>query len=70
MPIQYQSTGFETYLDVVKKKMLKFHYHLKCQVITDNRGDIEVYLMISSQNTVFIDNYMKLCQFNNNKRDL
>ena len=62
--------GFETYLDVVKKKMVWFQYHLKCQDITDNRGDIEVYLMISSQNTVFIDNYVNLCQFNTNQSDL
>ena len=47
-----------------------FHYHLKCQDITDNRGDIEIYLIDSSQNSLFIDNYMKLCQFNTNQWDL
>ena len=51
--IQSKSTGFETDLDVIKKVMIYFHYHQKCQDITDNRGDIEVDLMESSQNTVF-----------------
>ena len=39
--------GFETYLDVVKKKIVYFHYQLKCQCqdITDNRDDIEIYFM-------------------------
>ena len=53
MSIQSKSTGFETYLDVIKNKMTYFHYHEKCQDITDNRGDIELDLMESSQNTVF-----------------
>ena len=49
--IQSISSGFETYLDVIKKKMICFHYHKKCQDITDNREDIELDLI---QNTVFI----------------
>ena len=53
MSIQSKSTGFETYLDVIKKKMIYFHYHQKCQDITDNRCDIELDLIQSSQNTVF-----------------
>ena len=51
--IQSKSTGFEIYLDVIKKKMIYIHYHQKCQDITDNRGDIEVDLIASSQNAVF-----------------
>ena len=51
--IQSKSTGYELYLDVIKKKMIYFHYHQKCQDITYNRGDIELDLIQSSQNTVF-----------------
>ena len=51
--IQSKSTRFETYLDVIKKKMVYFHYHKKCQDITDNRGDIELDSIQTSQNTVF-----------------
>ena len=50
--IQSKSTGFETYLDVIKKKMIYFHYHQKCLDITDNRGDIELDLIQSSQYTL------------------
>ena len=53
MPIQSKSTGFENYLDVIKKTMIYFHYHQKCQDIPDNRGDIELELIESSKNTVF-----------------
>ena len=51
--IQLKSTGFETYLDVNKKKMIYFHYHQKCQDITDSTSDIELGLTKSSQNIVF-----------------
>ena len=51
--IQSKSTGFEIYLDEIKKNMISFHYHQKCQDITDNRDDIELDLIESSQNTVF-----------------
>ena len=51
--IQSKSTGYQLYLDVIKKEMIYFHYHQKCQDITDNRGDIELDLIQSSQNTVF-----------------
>ena len=51
--IESKSTGFECYLDVIKKKIIYFHYHQKCQDITDNIGDIELDLIQSSQNTVF-----------------
>ena len=51
--IQSKSTGFETYLVVIKNKMTYFHYHQKCQDITENTGDIELDLIQSSQNTVF-----------------
>ena len=51
--IHSKSTGFETYLDVLQKKIIYFQYHQKCQDITDNRGDIEFDLIESSQITVF-----------------
>ena len=51
--IQSKSTGFETYLDLIKKTMINFHYHQKCQDITDNIGYIELDLIQSSQTTVF-----------------
>ena len=38
--IQSKSTGFETYLDVIEKKMIYFHYHQKFQDITDKEDDI------------------------------
>ena len=56
MSIQSKSTGLETYFDVIKKNMIYFHYHQKCQDITDNRGDIEFDLIQSSQKTVFNSN--------------
>ena len=49
MSVQSKTTGFETHLDVFKKKMIYFHYHQKCPDITDNTGDIELDLMQSSQ---------------------
>ena len=49
MSVQSKSTGFETHWDVFKKKMIYFHYHQKCPDITDNRGDIELDLIQSSQ---------------------
>ena len=45
MSIQSKSIGFETYLDVIKNKMTYFHYHEKCQNITENTGDIELDLI-------------------------
>ena len=53
MSIQLKAIGFETYLDVIKKQMFYFHYHLKYQDITDSTGDIELDFTKSSQNTVF-----------------
>ena len=53
MSIQSKTTGFEIYLDVIKEKMIYIHYHQKCQDITDNKGDIELDIIQSSQNTVF-----------------
>ena len=38
--VQSKSTGFETYLDVIEKKMILFHYHQKCQDITEKGDDI------------------------------
>ena len=51
--IQLKLTGFETYLAVIKKTMIYFHCHQKCQDITANRGDIELDVIQSSQKTVF-----------------
>ena len=48
--------GFETYLDVIKKTMIYYRYDQKCQDITDNKGDIELDLIQSSQNNVFTCN--------------
>ena len=53
MSIQSKSTGFETYSDAIKKKVIYFHHHQKCQDMTYNRGDTERDLIQSSQNTVF-----------------
>ena len=53
MSIQLKAIGFDTYLDVIKKQMFYFHYHQKCQDITDSTGDIELDFTKSSQNTVF-----------------
>ncbi len=39
--------GFEAYLDEIKKKHVYFHYHLICQNITDNAGDIKLELLQS-----------------------
>ena len=50
--IQSKSTGSESFLDVIEKKMIYFHYHEKCRDITDNRGDIELDLIQTSQNNV------------------
>ena len=51
--IQSKSSGFETYLEVNKKKMICFHYQQKFQDISDSTGDIELDLTKSSQSTVF-----------------
>ena len=51
--IQSKLTGLQTYLDVIKKNIIYFHYHQKCQDITDNRGDIELDLNQTSQITEF-----------------
>ena len=53
MSIQLKAIGYETYLDLFKNQMIYFHYHQKCQDITDSKGDIELDLPKSSQNTVF-----------------
>ena len=45
-----------TDLDKTKKKHVYFHLHNKCQDITDNRGDIELDLSESKQNTVLTNN--------------
>ena len=39
------------FLNINNKWTFYFHYHLKCQNITDNEGDIELKTIESSQNT-------------------
>ena len=67
--IQFQSTGLLTDLDVINKNLMYVYYHLKCQVITDNEGDIKLEVMESSRNTVFSYNLVKWCRFNSSQRD-
>ena len=59
---------FQTFLNVNKRLIVHFHYHLKCLDITDNEGDIELESMESRQNTVFACNLSKLSVFNDNRR--
>ena len=56
MSTQSKLAGFESYLDVIKKTIIYFHYHQKCQDITNNRGDIELDSIQSSKNTVITCN--------------
>ena len=42
-----------------KKSTVYFHYHLKCQNITDSEGDIELETIESSQNTGIFCNLSK-----------
>ena len=51
---------FQSFLKVNKRLIVHFHYHLKCQDITDNEGDIELESMESSQNTFCPCNVLKL----------
>ena len=67
--IQFQSTGLSTDLDVINKNLMYLYYHLKCQDITDNEGDIKLEVMESSRNTVFSYNLVKWCRFNSNQQD-
>ena len=57
--IQFQSTGLSTDLDTINKNLMYVYYHLKCQDITDNEGDIKLEVMESSQNTVISYNVVK-----------
>ena len=67
--IQFQSTGLSTDLDVINKNLMYVYYHLKCQDITDNEGDIKFKLMEPSRNTVFSYNLVKWFQFDGNQKD-
>ena len=67
--IQFESTALSTDLDVINKNLMYVYYHLKCQDITDNEGDIKLELMESSQYTVISYNLVKWCQFNSNQKD-
>ena len=59
--------GISKFLKVNKRLIVHFHYHLKCEDITDNEGDIELESMESSQNTVFACNLSKLIVFNEDR---
>ena len=58
---------FQTFLNVNKRLIVHFLYHLKCQDITDNERDIELESMESSQNTALACNVSKLSVFNKNR---
>ena len=62
--IQLQSKGLSPDLDVINKNLMYLYYHLKCQHITDNEGDIKLEVMESSRNTVVSYNLAKWCRFN------
>ena len=47
-----------------------FQYHLNCQHVHDNSGDIENGLVRRNQNTVYAHFCFKSCQFNVNRGDL
>ena len=59
--------GISNFLNVNKRLIVHFHYHLKCQDITDNEGDIELESMESSQKTFFPCNVLKLRVFNESR---
>ena len=52
--------GFEAYLDEIRKKHVHFHYHLNCQHIADNGGDIKFQLLESNKNTLFTLFYVEI----------
>ena len=54
----------------LRKKTVYFQYHLNCQYIHDNSGDIEIRLVQRKQNTVSSHLCFKSCQSNVNRRDL
>ena len=54
----------------LRKKTVYFQYHLNCQYIHDNSGDIEIGLVQRNQNIVSSHFCSKSCQFNVNRRDL
>ena len=64
--INWESTVFQTFLNINKKWTVYFHYHLKCQNITDNESDIEFETIESSQNTGIACNVSKCHLFNEN----
>ena len=67
--IQLQSKGLSTDLDAINKNLMYVYYHLKCQDITDNEGDIKLEVMESSRNTVFSYKFVKWCRFNSSQQD-
>ena len=54
----------------LRKKTVYFQYHLNCQYIHDNSGDIETGLVQRNQNTVSSHFCFKTCQFTVNRWDL
>ena len=67
--IQFQSAGLSTDLDLINKNLMYVYYHLKCQDITDNEGDIKLKVMESSPNILFSYNLDKWCRFNSSQQD-
>ena len=61
---------FATFLNLMKYCLEHFHYHLNCQDISDNRGDNELCLVKSSQNTVNASYLFKCHEIDVNERDL
>ena len=62
--------NLELSLMQLRKKTVYFQYHLNCQYIHDNSGDIEIRLVQRNQNTISSHLCFKSCQSNVNRRDL
>ena len=67
--MQLQSKVLSIDLDVINKNLMYVYYHMKCQDITDNEGDIKLEVIESSRNTVFSYNLAKWCRFNSSQQD-
>ena len=59
---------FATFLHVMKNDLVYFHYHLIGQDINDNKGDNELCLVKSNQNTVNVSYLFTFLQINVNER--
>ena len=51
----------------MKNDFVYFHYHINCQDICDNRGDNELCLVKSSQNTPKASYHLKVHQLEVNE---